>query len=139
MNAGCPTASRDQRLRVLVIGAAGMLGRKLGERLVSDGALGSSPIRELLLADVVPPEPIATQEFAVQTAVIDLACPGAAHDLLDGRPNVIFDLAAVVSGEAEADFDKGYRVNLDASRLLFEAIRAAGDRYRPRVVFSSSI
>ena len=42
------------------------------------------------------------------------------------RPDVIFDLAAVVSGEAEDDFEKGYRVNLDGTRLLLEAIRAAG-------------
>ena len=56
-----------------------------------------------------------------------------------GRPDVIFHLAAVVSGEAELDFEKGYRVNLDGSRALLEAIRAAGDGYRPRLVFTSSI
>jgi nucleoside-diphosphate-sugar epimerase len=52
---------------------------------------------------------------------------------------VIFHLAAIVSGEAEADFDKGYRINLDGTRLLFDAIRKVGDGYRPRVVFTSSI
>ena len=55
------------------------------------------------------------------------------------RPDVIFHLAAVVSGEAEADFEKGYRINLDGTRHLLEAIRAIGGGYRPRLVFSSSI
>ena len=58
------------------------------------------------------------------------------------RPDVVFHLAAIVSGEAEADFDKGYRINLDGTRLLFEAIRQEGIRqgpYCPRLVFASSI
>ena len=55
------------------------------------------------------------------------------------RPDVIFHLAAIVSGEAEADFDKGYRINLDGTRDLFEAVRRIGDGYRPRLVFTSSI
>jgi nucleoside-diphosphate-sugar epimerase len=70
--------------------------------------------------------------------VSDLSTPGEAEKLIAARPQTIFHLAAVVSGEAEADFDKGYRVNLDATRLLFEAIRKQPD-YRPRVVFTSSI
>ncbi len=52
---------------------------------------------------------------------------------------MIFHLAGVVSGEAELDFEKGMRVNLDGSRALFEAVRAVGDGYRPRLVFTSSI
>jgi nucleoside-diphosphate-sugar epimerase len=52
---------------------------------------------------------------------------------------VIFHLAAIVSGEAELDFDKGYRINLDGTRMLFDAIRLVGDGYKPRVVFTSSI
>jgi nucleoside-diphosphate-sugar epimerase len=55
------------------------------------------------------------------------------------RPDLIFHLAAIVSGEAEADFEKGYRVNLDGTRELFEAVRQVGDGYRPRLVFTSSI
>jgi len=113
------------RKRVLVIGAAGMIGRKLVDRLAKDG--GS----ELILHDVVP--------FPGASAVSDLSAPGEAEKLLAKRPELIFHLAAVVSGEAEADFDKGYRVNLDGTRQLFEAIRKAGSGYRPRVVFTSSI
>ena len=72
---------------------------------------------------------------------VDLSVPGAADAVIAGRPDVIFHLAAVVSGEAETDFDLGYRVNLDGTRALLEAIRAAHltDGYCPRLVFSSSI
>jgi nucleoside-diphosphate-sugar epimerase len=65
--------------------------------------------------------------------------PGTAEALVAGRPDLILHLAAIVSGEAEADFEKGYRINLDGTRLLFEAIRLAGGGYRPRVIFTSSI
>ena len=116
--------------RVLITGAAGMIGRKLVERLAKDGQF-----EELTLHDVVQP----ASSFKAKTAVSDLSAPGEAEKLIAGRPALIFHLAAIVSGEAEADFDKGYRVNLDATRQLFEAIRRAGDEYRPRVVLASSI
>jgi nucleoside-diphosphate-sugar epimerase len=70
---------------------------------------------------------------------MDLSADGAAEELVALRPDIIFHLAAVVSGEAEADFEKGYRINLDGTRALFEAIRLAGDGYCPRIVFASSI
>ena len=113
--------------RTLIIGAAGMIGRKLVERLSNDAGA------DLLLHDVVP------FESRYKTVVSDLSAPGEAEKLIAARPELIFHLAAVVSGEAEADFDKGYRVNLDGTRLLFEAIRKVGNGYRPRVVFTSSI
>ena len=71
----------------------------------------------------------------------DLAAPGEAERLVEDRPDLIFHLAAVVSGEAEADFDKGYRVNLDGTRALLDAVRTAHttDGYHPRLVFTSSI
>ena len=62
-----------------------------------------------------------------------------AEKAISERPEVIFHLAGVVSGEAELDFDKGYRVNLDGTRALLEAIRKAGDGYKPRVIFTSSM
>jgi D-erythronate 2-dehydrogenase len=111
--------------KILIIGAAGMIGRKLSARLARDGA------GELILHDVVP--------FAGSSAVSDLSAPGEAEKLVASRPDVIFHLAAIVSGEAEADFDKGYRINLDGTRRLFEAVRKAGNGYKPRLVFTSSI
>src|SRR5213593_1819929 len=98
-------------MRILVLGAAGMIGRKLAERLARDG-------EHAKLVDAVA---------APGIVVADLAEPGAADDLV-----------ADLSGEAEADFEKGYRVNLDGTRRLLEAIRAL-DGYRPRLVFTSSI
>jgi len=120
-------------VKILVVGAAGMIGRKLVERLARERALAGRPIDELVLHDVVAP----SADFPARIVCSDLCAPGEAEKLLAGRPDVIFHLAAIVSGEAEADFEKGYRVNLDGTRQLFEAIRKAG--YRPRVVFASSI
>lgn len=94
----------------------------------------------MVLVDVVPASAVKDpRPLEIETVVADLAQPRVVHKVLSGRPDVIFDLAAVVSGEAEADFEKGYRVNLDATRSLFDAVRAVGGGYRPRVVFSSSI
>jgi D-erythronate 2-dehydrogenase len=124
--------------RVLVIGAAGMLGRKLVQRLVSEPTVERERALELLLVDVAPAA-VDGDRTHVETLVADIAQRGVADELLARRPDVIFDLAAVVSGEAEEDFDKGYRVNLDGTRLLLEGVRARGPGYRPRLVFSSSI
>jgi D-erythronate 2-dehydrogenase len=126
-------------VHILVTGAAGMLGRKLTERLVSDGGLNGRQIDKLTLLDVVPPT--NPTSFAGQTDMVtaDLSTPGEAARAIEDRPDTIFHLAGVVSGEAELDFDKGYRVNLDGTRALLEAIRATGDGYRPRLVYTSSI
>jgi nucleoside-diphosphate-sugar epimerase len=128
-------------MRVLILGAAGMIGRKLTARLLADGHVGDDAVDALTLADVVAPQQPASAAGSVEVVAADLAAPGAAERLVDGRPDLIFHLAAVVSGEAEADLEKGYRVNLDGTRALFEAVRAAhaADGYRPRLVFTSSI
>jgi nucleoside-diphosphate-sugar epimerase len=125
-------------LHILVLGAAGMVGRKLSERLLRDGRLGSRDITHLTLHDVVAPAKPEKAGFPVDVAAGDFAVPGAAEKLIAGRPDVIFHLAAIVSGEAELDFDKGYRINLDGTRMLLDAIRVISG-YKPRVVFTSSI
>lgn len=124
-------------MKVLIIGGAGMVGRKLAERLAKDGALGGKPVSSLTLYDVVEATAPAGAGFPVETMVGDLPAQGEADKLVAAKPDVIFHLAAIVSGEAELDFEKGYRINLDGTRNLFEAIRAAN--YTPRVVFTSSI
>ncbi len=126
-------------MHILITGAAGMIGRKLSARLVKDGGLNGQGIDKLTLIDVVAPEKPAGFSGAADIATSDLAAPGAAAKAVAGKPDVIFHLAGVVSGEAETDFDKGYRVNLDGSRALLEAIRATGAGYRPKLVFTSSI
>jgi len=125
-------------MRILVTGGGGMIGRKLAERLARDGTLGGTPIAALELVDVAPPVEPAGASFAVATRVADLADAGVAAALVAGRPDVVFHLAAIPSGGAEADLLGGYRANLDGTRFLAEAIRDL-DGYVPRVVFSSTI
>jgi nucleoside-diphosphate-sugar epimerase len=117
-------------MHILILGAAGMLGRKL-TAAIQGGAL---PFSRLTLADVVAPPTVP----GATSLALNLADPGAAATVLKDRPDLIFHLAAIVSGEAEADLAKGYAVNLDASRALFDAIAAMPD-YCPRVVFASSL
>ncbi|MBP1851583.1 D-erythronate dehydrogenase [Rhizobium halophytocola] len=128
-------------MHILIIGGAGMVGRRLAERLASETRLDGKPVETMTLVDVVPPEAPAnfTGKALLETA--DLSAPGEAEALVATRPDIIFHLAAIVSGEAELDFEKGYRINLDGTRYLFEAIRKAHeeDGYTPRVVFASSI
>ncbi|MBV8753125.1 MAG: SDR family oxidoreductase [Hyphomicrobiales bacterium] len=126
-------------MHVLILGAAGMVGRKLIDRLIRDGGLNAQAIDRLTLADVVSPERPKGFSGVVEVVTMDLSTPGAADKIVAARPDVIFHLAAIVSGEAEADFEKGYRINLDGTRALLEAIRRVGDGYKPRVIFTSSI
>jgi nucleoside-diphosphate-sugar epimerase len=126
-------------MRILIIGAAGMIGRKLTARLLADGRIGGRDIAHLTLHDTVMPQAPAGASIEIETSASDLAEPSTAGKLIESRPEIIFHLAAIVSGEAEADFDKGYRINLDGTRYLFEAVRAAGGGYKPRLVFTSSI
>ena len=129
-------------MHILIIGAAGMVGRKLTERLAKDGRLGGNAVDTMTLVDVVAPEAPAGFTGKVNALVrrsVSARRSGEADRRL--APMSIFHLAAIVSGEAELDFDKGYRINLDGTRYLFDAIRIAHgiDGYKPRVVFTSSI
>ena len=124
-------------MNILIIGGAGMVGRKLAERLASDGRLGSKEIASLTLVDVVAPAKPTAAKFKVNLLTGDLSTPGEAEKLIAGKPDVVFNLAAIVSGEAEQEFEKGYQINLEGGRYLLEAIRHQG--YNPRLVFTSSI
>jgi D-erythronate 2-dehydrogenase len=128
-------------MHVLIFGAAGMIGRKLTQHLAQTGTLAGRAISQLTLIDVVPPEKPADFTGTVSALSRDIADPAAALGAIAARPDVIFQLAAIVSGEAEADFDKGYRINLDGTRHILEAVRREDMRvpYRPRFVFASSI
>ncbi len=126
-------------MHILITGAAGMIGRKLTARLAADGTFNGRGIDKLTLIDVVAPQKPEKFSGKVEVAAADIADATAVRAAVAGRPEVIFHLAGVVSGEAEVDFEKGMRVNLDGSRALFEAVRAVGSGYRPRLVFTSSI
>ena len=128
-------------MHILITGAAGMVGRKLTQSLAKTGALGGRAIDALTLVDVVEPEAPGNFSGQIAKRAVDISAHAESLALIEKRPDLIFHLAAIVSGEAETDFDKGYRVNLDATRSLLEAIRAESGNspYRPRLVFASSI
>jgi D-erythronate 2-dehydrogenase len=126
-------------MHILITGAAGMIGRKLTARLVQDGSLNGKPVDKLTLVDVLAPERPAGFSGPAELTAGDLCVPGTAQRAISDRPDVIFHLAAIVSAEAELDFEKGYRINVDGTRALLEASRTMGDGYHPKLVFSSSI
>lgn len=128
-------------MHVLVIGAAGMIGRKFTDAIARSGTLGTRNVNRLTLADTVEPEiPSGFSGEAVSLA-LDISDPRSAPQLVSARPDVIVHLAAIVSGEAEQDFDKGYRINLDGTRYLYDAVRhlSHAGTYCPRLVFASSV
>lgn len=123
-------------MHILIIGAGGMIGARLARRLAATGRIGDQPVTRLTLADRVPP---SAPEAAcpVDCLKADITCARDRQALLATRPDVIFQLAAIVSGAAEADFDLGYRVNLGGVQALLEDIRQA--RSCPVVVSTSSV
>ncbi|MEL6948370.1 MAG: NAD-dependent epimerase/dehydratase family protein, partial [Pseudomonadota bacterium] len=125
-------------MKILVLGAAGMIGRKLIDRLLLEGTLDGKTIAAIHAFDVVAASRDDVGAIAFTTSAGDVSNQATVEALVADRPDVIFHLAAIVSGEAEADFDKGYRINFDGTRFLFDAIVACED-YVPRVVYASSI
>ena len=127
-------------MKVLITGGAGFLGQRLARELLARGELRNAdgqlrPITELVLLDVVAaPGP---DDARVRIEVGDIAERSVLERLIDDRTAAIFHLAAIVSGQAESDFDLGMRINLDASRQLLDVCRMRG--HRPRVVFTSSV
>jgi nucleoside-diphosphate-sugar epimerase len=137
-----PAAKRKERvMKILVTGSGGMIGRKLVERLARDKALGGKAITGLTLVDVVDSPIPDGAPPDTKALVTDFSERGVAATLIADRPDVIFHLAAIVSGDAEANFEKGYKINFNGSWALFEAIRLEGEKspYKPRFVFASTL
>jgi D-erythronate 2-dehydrogenase len=124
-------------MNILVTGAAGMIGRKFCEALAERRTIGGKEVDRLTMADTIKAVAPAAAPFEVRILAADIADPSTGETFVADRPDIIYHLAAVVSGEAESDFNKGYRVNLSGTQQLFEAVRQAG--YRPRIVYASSI
>jgi nucleoside-diphosphate-sugar epimerase len=126
-------------MNVLITGGAGFLGQRLARKLLERGSLAgpdgrAQTIDRLVLVDVV--QPPSLDDARVQALAGDIADRALLEGLIDTTTASIFHLAAIVSGQAEADFDLGMRVNFDATRTLLEICRTRG--HRPRVVFASS-
>lgn len=127
-------------MKIVITGGAGFLGKRLAAKLLERGTLAGPDgqpqrIGEIVLVDIVPPA--GFDDGRIRAVGGDIADPSLIARVIDAETCSVFHLAAVVSAQAEADFDLGMRVNLDATRGLLEACRAAG--HRPRVVFTSSV
>jgi nucleoside-diphosphate-sugar epimerase len=122
--------------KILILGGGGMVGQKLARRIVDNDIF---PNAEVTLFDrAFPPDGVPAK-----SVIGNIADPATARNLVKGRPDVIYHLAAIVSGQAEAEFDLGWDVNMMAMWHLLTALKdehdASEGRYLPRVVFTSSI
>jgi len=127
-------------MQVVITGGAGFLGQRLARKLLERGTIADASGSQQTIERIVLVDVAAARGFddrRVESIAGDIADTATLARIVDRDIGSVFHLAAVVSGQAERDFDLGMRVNLDASRLLLEACRAAGTR--PRVLFTSSV
>ncbi len=122
-------------MRVLITGAAGMIGAKLAARIAADGHVSGQMVSAMHLTDVNQPQK-PEADFLITARAADFSAPSEAVHLASLKPDLVFHLAAIVSGEAETDFDKGYRINFDGTRALLDAFRLTQEK--PKVIFASS-
>jgi nucleoside-diphosphate-sugar epimerase len=123
-------------MRIVITGGCGFLGRRVAIRLLEQGsALG--PLDELVLFDNAAPALPLPEDRRVKLVTGDIADRDTLRGLIAPGTDAVFHLAAIVSGQAEADTDLGYRVNLDGTRAVLDACRALGTS--PRLVFASSL
>ena len=128
-------------MRVLIMGAAGMVGQKLLSRL-ENADTGLGKISRIYLHDMVPAN-TASWSGESEVLVGNIAEAAEMQKLADLKPDLIFHLASIVSGEAELEFVKGWQVNMAGSWAFLEALRQhhedSGGSYVPKMVFTSSI
>jgi len=127
-------------MKILITGGGGMLGQKLIAGLAKVGSLNGKKIESITVVDAYKQsQALDGFAFKITSKIVDITDRAECDAMIAEKPDVIFHLAAIVSGEAESDFEKGYRVNVDGMRNLFEAIRLISNDYCPRVVFTSSV
>lgn len=124
--------------RVAVIGADGMIGRKLVARLCADSEIAGQPITELIVSDIRPPQ-VAAAPFPVTTLVGDMSENQCAEELAALRPDIVFHVAATFMGQADLDFSAGYRINFFTVYAALDAFRRLMPDAPPRFVHASSI
>jgi len=123
-------------MKVLIIGGGGLVGQKLGRKLAESGELRGARIDSLVLADVVNPATFDAP-FALEAMKCDITDTASVAQIIDAETDVIFLLAAIVSGQAEEDFDLGYSINMTGTINVLARCRELGSK--PVVVFTSSI
>jgi len=129
-------------MKVVVTGGTGMIGRKLIASLLAAPELidrdgKASEISAITAFDVVPPDPPLPEDSRLTVVTGEISDADAIEALIDDDTDAVFHLAAVVSAQAEEDFDLGMRVNLDGTRIVLERCRALD--HAPRVVYASSV
>ncbi len=126
--------------KILILGGAGMIGQKLANRIAA--GLIDVDVTKLVLYDIVEAK-LPEAAFSIQTTSGNIADPEESKRLAALKPDIVIHLAAIVSSDAEKNFDKGWDINARGSWQLLEALReqheASKGSYRPRVVFASSI
>ena len=127
-------------MKILITGGGGFIGQKLAKKLCETGTLNQQKITEITLADVVEPAAFETS-VPVRRVVSDISSASDVDALFGAKPDVIYHLAAIVSGAAEADFDLGMRINLGGTTNVLDAARKLGaaSGTPPMVIFASSV
>src|SRR5580704_5276817 len=123
-------------MRIVITGGCGFLGRRVAMRLLEQGC-GLGAVDELVLFDNAAPALPLPDDKRIRLVTGDIADRATVGALIAPGTDAVFHLAAIVSGQAEADTDLGYRVNLDGTRAVLDACRALGTA--PRVIFASSL
>ena len=126
-------------MKILILGGAGMIGQKLLNLILQKKEIKSETVSEITLFDIIDAPYPDNSSIPIITKSGDISDPMVSNDLIKSKPDIVFHLAAIVSGQAEQEFDLGWNINTKGSWSLFEAIRSQGDSYYPRVVFTSSI
>ncbi len=122
-------------MRLVIIGGGGFIGTRLAKELLEKGGLAQGEIDNMTLVDIgFPADRFSDQR--VDYVQGDFSDETVRAKILKPTPDIIFHLAAIVSGEAEKNFDLGMKVNFHASLDLLESCRRLA--IRPRIVFSSS-
>ena len=128
-------------MKVLVIGAAGMIGKKLVQRLLDENS-PVHPLSQLILYDIIDAE-IPSTKLPVKILSGDISKADQSKLLASEKPQIIYHLASIVSGEAEENFNKGWNTNAQGTWRLLEELRelneASQGAYKPKIIFTSSI
>ena len=126
-------------MKILIMGGAGMIGQKLLNLILKKEEINNEKISEITLFDIIDAPYPQDTNILINSTSGDISDEKVSKNLVSSRPDIIFHLAAIVSGQAEQEFDLGWNINAKGSWGLFEAIRQQGEDYCPRLIFTSSI